>query len=202
MEAGAIPTIYVCYLQTDRLPSFPIMNYVVRAKKDAPGLLAENLRRELQSANGNQVVFYSRPMSDFIADTTGQRKFNLLLLGIFAFAALSLSAVGIYGLISYQVTDRRREMAIRTALGARSGDILQMVLWQGLKLALAGVAVGTLVALAVVRYLQSLLYGVGPTDVQTFLTAALILTGVAILACCVPARRATKVDPLVALRHE
>lgn len=202
MEAVAIPTIYVCYLQIDRLPSFPIMNYVVRAKKDAPGLLAESLRRELQSANGNQVVFYSRPLNDFIADTTGQRKFNMLLLGIFAFVALSLSAVGIYGLISYQITHRQREIAIRTALGARAGDILRMLLWQGLKLALAGVAVGTLGALAVVRLLQSMLYGVGPTDVSTFLTVALILTGAAILACCLPARRATKVDPLMALRHE
>ena len=201
MEAVALPTIYSCFLQCDPLPSFPIMNYVVRTK-DASGKLTESVRRELQSADGNQVVFYVRPMTEFIADTTAQRKFNMLLLGIFAGVALTLSAVGIYGLMSYLVTERRREIAIRLALGATPDKVLQLVIGQGIKLALAGLLLGAIGALMLVRLLQSLLYGVSTTDTLTFLTVALMLTGVALLACFVPARRAARVDPMVALRYE
>ncbi len=201
MEADSIPTIYVCYLQSGPLPSFPIMNYVVRAK-DNSAVLSANIRRELQAVNGNQVVFYAKPMPEFIADTIAQRKFNMLLLGIFAMVALTLSAVGIYGLISFQVIQRRREMAIRLALGAMSGKVLKLVIWQGMRLVLAGLATGAIGALGLVRLLQSLLYGVSTTDELTFLTVALVLTGIALLACFIPARRATKVDPMLALRHE
>jgi putative ABC transport system permease protein len=201
IEAGAVPTIYVCYLQSNRLPSFPIMNYVVRAK-DASGKLAESLRRELPSADGNPVIFYVRPMTEFIADTTAQRKFNMLLLGIFAGVALTLSAVGIYGLMSYLVTERRREIAIRLALGAMPGNVLRLIIGQGMRLALAGLLIGTIGALILVRLLQSLLYGVSTTDTLTFFTVALILTGVALAASFVPARRAAKVNPMTALRYE
>ncbi len=201
MEAEALPTIYVCYLQSDQLPSFPIMNYVVRTK-DASQKLTESVRRELQSADGNQVIFYVRSMTEFIADTTAQRKFNMLLLGIFAGVALTLSAVGIYGLMSYLVTERRREMAIRLALGARSGNVLQLIIGQGMKLALAGQLIGAIGAFTLARLLQSLLYGVSTTDTLTFFTVALMLTGVALAACFVPALRATKTDPMIALRYE
>jgi putative ABC transport system permease protein len=201
IEAQAIPTIYVCNLQCGPLPSFPIMNYVVRAQGD-PKKLIESVRRELQTVNENQVVFYVRPMTEFLSDTTTPRRFHMVLLCLFAVIALLLSAVGIYGLMSYQVVQRRREIAIRLALGARKGTVLRMVIGQGMRLAFIGLAVGAAVALTMVRLLQSLLYGVSTTDAPTFITVAMILMGVAILACFVPARKATKVDPMIALRHE
>lgn len=201
MEAEAIPTIYVSYQQCEPLPSFPIMNYVVRTR-DMSGQMMENVRRELKSVNGNQVVFYVKPMTDFVADTTAQRRFHMLLLGIFAGVALTLSAVGIYGLMSYLVTERRREMAIRMALGAVSRDVMQLVIGQGMKLALTGLLIGAIGALTLVRLLQSLLYGVSTTDMVTFMTVAAILMAVALVACLVPARRAAKTDPMIALRYE
>jgi predicted permease len=201
MEAEAIPTIYASYLQCEPLPSFPIMNYVVRTR-DMSGKMMENLQRELQSINGNQVIFYVKPMTDFVADTTAQRRFHMLLLGIFAGIALTLSAVGIYGLMSYLVTERRREMGIRIALGAISGDVLRLVIGQGMKLALTGLLLGAIGALTLVRLLQSLLYGVSTTDIFTFLTVAVVLMGVALIACLVPARRAAKTNPMIALRYE
>jgi putative ABC transport system permease protein len=201
MEADAVPTIYASYLQCEPLPSFPIMNYVVRTR-DTSGKMMENVRRELQSVNGNQVIFYVKPMADFVADTTAQRRFHMLLLAIFAGVALTLSAVGIYGLMSYLVTERRREMGIRIALGAVYGDVLRLVIGQGMKLALIGLLIGAIGALTLVRLLQSLLYGVSTTDIFTFLTVAVILMGVALVACLVPARRAAKTDPIIALRYE
>jgi putative ABC transport system permease protein len=201
MEADAVPTIYVSFLQCDPLPSFPIMNYIVRGKGD-PRSLTEGVRRELQTANGNQVVFYVRPMAEFLADASASRQFNMLLLGLFAAVAIALSAVGLYGLLSYQVSQRRREIAIRMALGARGGTVLRLVIGQGMRLAFTGLAAGGAGALTLARMAQSLLYGVSATDTLTFLTVAMILAGVALLACFVPARRATKVDPMIALRSE
>src|SRR5262249_7331395 len=153
---------YACYLQCEPLPSFPIMNYVVRTKGD-PRKLEESVRRELQSADANQVVFYVRSMTEFVSDTTAQRRFHMLLLGLFAGVALTLSAVGVYGLTSYQVNERRREIAIRLALGAMRGDVLRMVMGQGMGLAFTGLLVGSAGALTLVRLLQSLLYGVSTT---------------------------------------
>jgi putative ABC transport system permease protein len=201
MEAESIPTIYVCYLQSEPLPSFPIMNYVVRAQEHS-GLSAEHIQRELRSAVGNQVVFYARPLPEFIADSTAQRKFNMLLMSLFAVVALVLSVVGVYGLMSYQVSQRRREMAIRLALGALPGQVLQMVIWQGMRLAIAGMALGAISVLGFLRLLQSLLYGIGVTDAGTFSTVALVLIGMALVACFVPAHKATKVDPAMVLRQE
>jgi ABC-type antimicrobial peptide transport system permease subunit len=124
------------------------------------------------------------------------------LSGLFGSLALLLSCVGLYGLLSYETARRRREIGIRMALGAERADVLRMVISQGLKLAMIGVVIGIAGALALTRFLSSLLYGVKPTDPLTFIAVSLILIAVAMLACYIPARRAAKVDPMVALRYE
>jgi putative ABC transport system permease protein len=126
----------------------------------------------------------------------------MILLAVFALLALVLAAVGIYGVISYSVAQRTREVGIRMALGARTIDVIKLVVRDGLKLVLIGVGVGLAGAFALTRLMTTLLFGVTPTDVVTYASVALGLILVALIACCIPARRATKVDPLVALRFE
>lgn len=198
LETAAIPTIYATYLQKS---VFPIMNYVIRAKV-APESLTESVRRELLALDQNQVVFNVRPMTDLLSDAIGQRQFHAVLLGLFAVIAMSLTVVGIYGVVSHSVTQRKRDIAIRMALGAQAGDALNLILWHGLKLALLGVALGLAAAFALTRLMETLLFGVRPTDPLTFTVIAAMLTLVALLACWIPARRAMKVDPMIALRAE
>jgi putative ABC transport system permease protein len=130
------------------------------------------------------------------------RHFNLLLFGVFALAALLLAAVGLYGVLAYSVAQRTHEIGIRLALGAQKRDVLWLIVRQGLGLTLLGVALGLAAAMALTRVLQNLLYGISATDPATFASIALLLISVACLASFIPARRATKVDPLIALRHE
>ena len=141
-------------------------------------------------------------MEDLVSASLAQRRFAVQVVGLFGVLALFLAGIGIYGVMAYSVTQRTREIGIRLALGASAGAILRWLLGRGMRLTLIGVAAGLLGALAVGRLLRGLLFGVAPTDVVTYAGLTLLLAGVALLACYIPARRATKVDPLVALRYE
>jgi putative ABC transport system permease protein len=143
-----------------------------------------------------------RPMERVALDSTAQQNFNVLLLGIFTLMALLLAAVGIYGVMSYSVEQRTHEIGIRAALGASRRDTLSLVLLQGLRMTLAGVMVGVAASFWLTRLLSAQLFGVTPRDPMTFVAAPLFLVAVAILAAYIPALRASRVDPVVALRHE
>jgi putative ABC transport system permease protein len=141
-------------------------------------------------------------MEQALAQSVAARRFSMILLAVFALLALTLAAVGIYGVISYSVAQRTREVGIRMALGAKTIDVLNLVVRDGLKLVFVGIVVGLAGALLLTRLMTTLLFGVTATDAVTYVTVALGLIIVALIACCIPARRATKVDPLVALRFE
>jgi predicted permease len=160
------------------------------------------LRQQVQSVNPELPVFGARTLDGVLSASLSQRRFSMEIVGLFALTALLLAEMGIYGVISYLVSERTHEIGIRLALGAQSRSILRMVLSQGLRLAIAGAAFGLVGALVVAHLMAGVLYGVRPTDPVTFAAVALLLIGVALLACYIPARRAIRVDPLVALRYE
>jgi len=141
-------------------------------------------------------------MNNLLRASVAQRRFIMLLLGSLSTIALTLAMVGVYGVISFSVSERRQEIGIRMALGARAADVLRMVLGQGMRVTLVGIVIGLGAAFALTRLLSSLLFEVSPTDLRTFSIVAALLGAVALFACYIPARRATKVDPLVALRYE
>ena len=143
-----------------------------------------------------------RTFSQIYSESLGSRRFNLLLIGFFAGIALLLATAGVFGVISYSVSRRTREIGVRVALGARPRDVLGMILGQGMRTILIGIAIGTAGSLALTRGIRSLLFGVTATDPLTFIAVIFLLFGTALLACFIPARRATKVDPMVALRYE
>ncbi len=177
------------------------MNILVRAKADTTAL-EPALRDAVWSVDRDQPVQSMATLDQAVAHSEAEPKFHTLLLGIFAALGLAITLVGIYGVISYSVSQRTREIGIRMALGARSRDVLRQVLWEGMKLALFGLAIGIIAALALTRVLTSLLFEVRATDPATFAVISSLLACVALAACYLPARRATKVDPLVALRYE
>jgi predicted permease len=177
------------------------LGVIVRSEGEASAPF-ESIRRVVQNQNKQNVISRPQTMNEVIAGTLADRRFSMVLLDAFAVVALLLASLGLYGVISYLVGQRTHELGIRLALGAQRGDVLRLVLFNGMKMALGGVALGLVAALGLTRLLSKMLYGVSTTDPITFAVIALILSGVALLACLVPARRATKVDPLVALRYE
>jgi putative ABC transport system permease protein len=195
------PAIYVPLTQNTFPNAMRNLFLVVRAQGE-PTALAPAIQKELRSMDQEQALFQVRPLEEVISNSLSQRRFNSLLLVIFGALAGLMAAVGIYGVIAYSVTQRTNEIGIRLALGAQPGDVLKMILAQGIKLTLAGVAIGLIAAFALTRILSSLLYGVSATDPLTFLGVPLLLIAVAALASYLPARRATKVDPCVALRYD
>ena len=177
------------------------VDLVIRgASDDQP--LAASIVAAIRALDRQAPIQSVRTMEEIIQQSFVARKFQTVLLGLFAAMGLILASVGIYGVVNYSVNRRTHEIGIRMALGARTSDVLIMVVQQGLKLTLIGVAIGVVAALALTRVISSLLYGVSPTDPMTFVCVLLFLTGVALLASYIPARRATKVDPMVTLRYE
>ena len=174
---------------------------VIRSDTKSSGLL-DAIRRVSSQMSNQQVIFGVRTMDAIISDSVASRRFSMILLVIFASLAVLLASVGIYGVTAYVVGRRANEIGIRMALGAQSRDILYLILGRGGKLACAGVALGLAAALGLTRLMRSLLYGIGATDPLTFGVVAVLLTGVALFACYIPARRATQFDPVTALRYE
>jgi predicted permease len=177
------------------------MSFVIRTSGE-PAHLISVVRSVIAEVEPNQALHSVMTMEQRLANTTTSRRLNTALLGCFAAVALLLAVVGIYGVMSYAVTQRRREIGVRMALGAQKSDVLGLIIHGGLRLTLLGVAIGLAGAFVLTRYLSSLLYSVKATDPVTFLGIAVGLTGVALLACWLPARRAARTDPMVALRHE
>jgi predicted permease len=173
----------------------------VRGQLDAAATPVE-LREQVQAVNPELPVFGAQMLDDVLSNSLSVKRFSMEMVGLFALTALLLAGMGIYGVISYLVSERTHEIGIRVALGAQKRNILRMVLRQGLGLAITGTAVGLVCALIVSYLMAGLLYGVRPTDPLTFVGVALLLVGVALFACYIPARRAVRVDPLVALRYE
>jgi putative ABC transport system permease protein len=188
------------YFSAKQIP-FGNMAVVVRSTVE-PESLASALRQAVAEVDRTVPVAQVRTMDHIVSESVTQPRFNLFLLGLFGAIALLLSAAGIYGVTSYTVTQRTHEMGIRLALGAQVSDVLKLVLGQGMAVIAIGLAVGLVASFALMRLMRSLLFGVGENDPLTFIAITLMLLLVALLACYVPARRATKVDPLVALRYE
>jgi putative ABC transport system permease protein len=199
LDEAIKPVVYYPFRQNPA----PVTTLVVRTQGD-PNALVNLVRNEIRNLAPEAAFFNVQTMDKMISDSPASfmRRFPALLIGIFAGVALLLASIGIYGVVSYSVTQQTHYIGVRMALGAQASDILKMVLKQGLVLALTGVAIGVLAALALMRLLSSLLYEVKTNDAGTFVLVAGTLFVVALLACYIPARRATKVDPLVALRYE
>lgn len=184
-----------------RFPWLRWMTLVVRTNDD-PLSVAASVRSRIQEVDKDQPVFSIATMEQLLTDSIATPRFSTLLLGVFALIALALTTIGVYGVVSYTIAQRTREIGIRMALGAQVRDVLRLVIGQGMKLVLSGVSLGLAGAAALTHTMRSLLFGVSATDPGIFVIIALLLTGVALLACYLPARRATKVDPMIALRYE
>jgi putative ABC transport system permease protein len=160
------------------------------------------MRAAVKAIDPDQPIYNPRTMDEIRAESVAPERLNLTLLSIFAGLALVLAIVGIYGVMSYSVTQRTHEIGIRMAIGARPRDVFTMILGHGMKLTLIGVGIGLLLAFALTRLMETMLFGVQPTDVPTFTGISVLLISVALLACYLPGRRATKVEPTISLRYE
>ena len=202
LDEQPTPEVYVPFLQDPLFPDYQrSMTMVVRSNSD-PAAIAGPLRAAVISIDKSLPVYALKPLTEHLRDSLARRRFNLILLTLFSCVALALAAVGIYGVISYGVTQRTHELGIRMALGAKPRDVLRLVVRQAMLLVLAGIGIGLLASLALTRLMKGLLFSVSVTDPMTLVVISLLMTMIALLACVVPARRATKVDPLIALRYE
>jgi ABC-type antimicrobial peptide transport system permease subunit len=196
--------IYFSYEQSAG-PLLPIAlrdtNVIVRAAAPTTALVGP-IRGAITSVDAGAVVYNVRSMEQFLDSSLAERRFSMIMLGIFAGIALLLATVGVYGVISYLVGLRTHEIGIRMALGAQRLDILRIVLGEGGKMALAGIVLGLAASLGLTRFMAAMLFGVTAADPATFVGVALLLVGVTLAACWIPARRAMRVDPMVALRYE
>ncbi len=197
LDAAPEPETYLPYSQ---LP-FPYATFVLRARSD-PLELQSQLREVVLSADPELPVFDVRSLDGIVSQSLGNQRFNMTLLGAFASTAVLMAAVGLYGVLSFSVAKRAREIGIRRALGARRGTVIREVVWGGFRLVLPGLGIGVLAALMLTRFIASQVYGVSPTDPWSYLLGALLLAAVAMIACYVPALRAARVDATVALRSE
>jgi len=190
------PELYLPYPQN---PS-ALMRLVIRGGGKAD--LASAISREILTVDKDQPVTEVKSMNRILSESSFRRRFNTMLLALFAGFALILASIGVYGVMRYAVAQRTREIGIRIALGARQLDVLLEIMMRGLSLTLIGIAAGAAGALVVTRLMANLLFGVSPSDPLTFATISFVLTGAALGACFIPARRAMKVDPIIALRQE
>jgi predicted permease len=197
LAVASVPQIYLDIYQTGAKR----LAILLRGQLDVAAT-AEQVREQVQSVDPALPVSGAQTLSETVSASLAARRFSLQIVAIFALTALLLAGLGIYGVISYMVSERTHEIGIRLTLGAQSGNVLRMVLGQGFRLALAGATVGLAAALIVSQFMAGLLYGVRPTDPLTFVGVTILLIGVALLACYLPARRAVRVDPLIALRHD
>jgi putative ABC transport system permease protein len=197
LDKAAAPELYIPFSQAP--PTGPLL--AIKTTAD-PAALIPAVRREIRTLEPTAVISSIATMETRVSLSVSQRRFNTWLIGLFAGLALTLAGVGIYGVMSYAVSQRFQEIGIRMALGANPADILRLVVGEGMGLTLAGVSIGLVASLSVTRLLATLLFGIGPTDPLTIASVAAVLVGVAVLACYVPARRATRTDPLRAIRAE
>lgn len=196
-----VPSEPEVYVPISQLPALGSITLVIRASSDPQSLIGA-VRHEISKLDSKVPVYDVRTLEDYLSETIAQPRFNSLLSGIFASVALLLTGIGLYGVISYSVSQSTQEIGVRMALGAQPRDVLMLIIGKGMLLTLIGLALGLIAAFLLTRLMESLLYGVTATDPVTFAMVALALASVALLACYVPARRATKIDPMVALRYE
>jgi putative ABC transport system permease protein len=198
LDAEVQPEMYVPYAQKPERR----LNLVIRTEAGDPSQLLPAVRAEVKAFDPKQIIWRTQTLEGLLGTSVAPRRFNMFLLGIFAGVALVLAAVGLYGVMSYSVSWRTHEIGIRMALGAKRADVLRLVVRQGMIMTLIGLVLGLVGAFFMSRVLVGMLYGVSPTDPLTFIGVSIVLMAVALLACLVPARRATRVDPIIALRTE